>query len=136
MRRDYSFLRPSKSAPAIEALLSIGIQPTPDFMLISFSCFGYPADYDYIVVHGGLPRNSKPIPEQLYRFIQFAVEAAVPVVGLCTEQSQAVNRDSEVGLHCPDRRVDSVASIAHAIKRELDVTPAMLRKMRTAFGVH
>jgi transcriptional regulator GlxA family with amidase domain len=39
MRRDYSFLRPSKSAPEVEAPLRIGIVPTPDFTLMSLSCF-------------------------------------------------------------------------------------------------
>ncbi|MFB9122174.1 DJ-1/PfpI family protein [Paraburkholderia dipogonis] len=39
MRGDYSFLRPGKSAPEVDAPLRIGIAPTPDFTLMSLSCF-------------------------------------------------------------------------------------------------
>lgn len=39
MRQDYSFLRPSKVPPDVVAPLRVGIAPTPDFTLMSLSCF-------------------------------------------------------------------------------------------------
>jgi transcriptional regulator GlxA family with amidase domain len=39
LRGDYSMLRPSKQAPAVDLPLKIGIAPTPDFTLMSLSCF-------------------------------------------------------------------------------------------------
>jgi transcriptional regulator GlxA family with amidase domain len=39
MRSDYAFMRPSKTAPVVETRLRIGIAPTPDFTLMSLSCF-------------------------------------------------------------------------------------------------
>jgi transcriptional regulator GlxA family with amidase domain len=39
LRGDYSALRPGKEAPSVDAPLRIGIAPTPDFTLMSLSCF-------------------------------------------------------------------------------------------------
>jgi transcriptional regulator GlxA family with amidase domain len=39
MRGDYSFLKPSKPMPELDPPLKVGIVPTPDFTLMSLSCF-------------------------------------------------------------------------------------------------
>ena len=39
VERDYSFLGPRRSAPDVEPSLKVGIAPTPDFTLMSLSCF-------------------------------------------------------------------------------------------------
>lgn len=39
MRADYSSLRPTKVAPKVDTPLRVGIAPTPDFTLMSLSCF-------------------------------------------------------------------------------------------------
>jgi transcriptional regulator GlxA family with amidase domain len=48
--------------------------------------FGNPRDYDYIVVHGGILHGATPIPDALMDFVNSAVAAGVPVIGLCTGQ--------------------------------------------------
>jgi len=122
---------PLKPAPRVEAPLRVGIAPTPDFTLMSLSCFveflrlsaderdysrqiycawdllsqdeqpihascgfamvptrrfGDPRDYDYIVVHGGVLHGATSVPDALVEYILKAVDAGVPVIGLCTGQ--------------------------------------------------
>lgn len=48
--------------------------------------FGDPRDYHYIVVLGGILHSDKPLPSALLDFVDAAVAAGVPVVGLCTGQ--------------------------------------------------
>ena len=131
MQPDLAYLGPSRPAPQIDTPLRVGIAPTPDFTLMSLSCFveflrlsaderdysrqvycawdllshdnqpirsscgfpmvptrrfGDPRDYDYIVVHGGILHGTTPVPEALVTFVEAAVAAGVPVIGLCTGQ--------------------------------------------------
>lgn len=125
--------------------LRIGVAPTPDFTLLSFSCFveflrlsadeqdysrqvacawdvlshdetpirsssGFqiqptrtfadPREFDYIVIQGGILHGDDPVPEQLLDYVQAAVEADVPVVGLCTGQFVLARLGLLDGLHC------------------------------------
>ncbi|WP_413795140.1 MULTISPECIES: GlxA family transcriptional regulator [unclassified Pseudomonas] len=145
MQSDFTYLGPTRPSPQFEAPLKIGIAPTPDFTLMSLSCFveflrlsaderdysrqiycawellshddqpivsscgfsmlptqrfGDPSDYDYIVVHGGILHSTKPIPEALPAFIKKAVNAGIPVIGLCTGQFTLARLGLLNGLRC------------------------------------
>ncbi|MEZ5088071.1 MAG: helix-turn-helix domain-containing protein [Tessaracoccus sp.] len=145
MQPDLVHLGPSRPAPQIDTPLKVGIAPTPDFTLMSLSCFveflrlsaderdygrqvfcawdllshndepisascgfpltptrhfGDPRDYDYVVVHGGLLHSDKPVPSALIEFIQAAVSAGVPIVGLCTGQFVLAHLGLLDGLRC------------------------------------
>lgn len=61
-------------------LASCGFPVTPS------KCFDDPADYDYIVVNGGILHGTTPYPDRLYRYVESAVAANIPIIGLCTGQ--------------------------------------------------
>ncbi|MFC3076016.1 GlxA family transcriptional regulator [Shinella pollutisoli] len=46
--------------------------------------FGDPADYDYIVVHGGILHSPEKPPPALYGFLLEAARKGVPLVGSCS----------------------------------------------------
>lgn len=54
------------------------------FPMLPTRQFADPAEYDYIVVHGGVLQSSLPFAQQMYDFIKLAVKRRVPVIGLCT----------------------------------------------------
>ena len=57
---------------------SCGMTMQPDRL------FGDPADYDYIVVHGGILHSVEKAPPALYAFLIEAARKGVPLVGSCT----------------------------------------------------
>jgi len=142
---DLAYLGPSRAAPQVDKPLRVGIAPTPDFTLMSLSCFveflrlsaderdysrqvycawdllshddrpivsscgfpmvptgrfGDPREYDYVVVHGGILHGTTPVPEALLAFVDTAVAAGVPVVGLCTGQFVLARLGLLDGLRC------------------------------------
>lgn len=70
------------------------------FGLAPTKLFGDPTDYDFIVVHGGLLHSGKVVDERLYQFVQRAVDAGVPIVGLCTGQFVLAELGLLNGLRC------------------------------------
>ncbi|MFJ4068622.1 GlxA family transcriptional regulator [Pseudomonas sp. NPDC089996] len=56
------------------------------FPMLPTKRFGNPADYDYVVVHGGILHTSKPVPQATIDYIRQAIDAGVPLIGLCTGQ--------------------------------------------------
>lgn len=145
MHEDLPYAGPLRPAPQVDNPLRVGIVPTPDFTLMSLSCFieflrlsaderdysrqvycawdllshddqpisascgfsmiptrrfGDPLDYDYIVLNGGILHSRTPVPDELIAFIEAAVAAGVPVVGLCTGQFVLARMGLLDGLRC------------------------------------
>ncbi|MFJ4027209.1 GlxA family transcriptional regulator [Paenarthrobacter sp. NPDC089989] len=135
----------TKPTLQVDTPLRIGIAPTPDFTLLSLSCFveflrlsaderdysrqlycawdllshdeqpilsscgfpvtptrlfGDPRDYDYVVVHGGIQHGTTPVPQALLDFVEAAIAAGVPVIGLCTGQFVLARLGLLDGLRC------------------------------------
>ena len=89
------------------------------FPITPSKCFGDPADYDYIIVHGGILHGKVPYPDELYRFVESVVAANIPLIGLCTGQFVL----AELGL-LSGKRCAVHFSLASALKRQFpDVIP-------------
>lgn len=70
------------------------------FPIVPTKRYGDPADYDFIVVHGGILHSRARMPEALYRFVQLAVDARVRLVGLCTGQFVLAELGLLTGRRC------------------------------------
>lgn len=84
-------------------LLSHDRQPVRSscgFPLLPTKTYGDPAEYDYIVVHGGVLHGNTPVPEELYRFVESAAAAGIPIVGLCTGQFVLAEMGLLAGKRC------------------------------------
>ena len=56
------------------------------FPIIPNKLFGDPKDYDYIVIHGGILHGDANYPRELFDYVKLAVDAEIPIIGLCTGQ--------------------------------------------------
>lgn len=70
------------------------------FQMLPTKRFGDPCEYDFIIVHGGILRGKTPVPDALYRFVESAAAAQVPLVGLCTGQFVLAELGLLAGRRC------------------------------------
>jgi transcriptional regulator GlxA family with amidase domain len=59
-----------------------------------------PAEYDYIVVHGGLLHSKARVPDALYEFVRLTAIKNVPIIGLCTGQFVLAELGLLAGRRC------------------------------------
>lgn len=96
--RDFS--RPIYCAWALLSHDDAPIISSCGFPVLPTARYADPADYDYIVVHGGLLQGTRPFPAELYDYVRRAVAADVPVIGLCTGTFVLAELGLLDGRHC------------------------------------
>ncbi|MEK6345983.1 MAG: helix-turn-helix domain-containing protein [Burkholderia sp.] len=70
------------------------------FRMMPTKLFGNPADYDFVIVQGGILHGDTPVPDELYGFVEAAAAADVPLIGVCTGQFVLAELGLLAGRRC------------------------------------